>query len=885
MDASRWERIQELFHEVADLPATERRAHLEAACGGDSALIDEVLRMADEDTTDDSLLSRDLAQLADRVLAADAPPVLPRALGPYRLLELLGEGGMGVVYLAERPDLKNQVAIKLLRDAWLSPARRARFASEQRTLAQLDHPAIARLYDAGTLPEGTPWFVMEYVEGLPLGRYCDEHRCSIPRRLELFRSVCEAVLHAHQHAVIHRDLKPSNILVKEGGQVKLLDFGIAKPLEAAGSEAQRTRTEARLMTPAYAAPEQIRGTGLGVHTDVYALGVVLYELLAGRPPFDFENRTPLEIDRIVLEQQPERPSAVARAAERSAGARPVGSVGGAEWADLDVLCLTAMQKDPARRYRTVDSLIRDLDHYLRGEPLEARADSWGYRASKFVRRHAAPLAAAALVTIAIVGLVTFYTLRLTTARNVAIAEADRTRRIQQFMSQLFAGGDPDAGPSDTLRVVSLLDRGVREANALNEEPEVQAELFQNLGGIYHKLGRLDRADSLLQTALTMRHAARGSSNADVARSLTALGLLRADQSRFEEADRLVRDAIERSRRGGPGAELAEARASTALGQLLDIAGDYAQAIQVLTAVVRLDSLGKLPVPERTAALTELANCHYYAGHYEASDSLNRRVLALDLAAHGTHHPNVASDLINLGAIQQEWGHYAAAESLFREALQIYRGWFGEDHFETAATLTMVGRVLIPQNRRDEAAGLLQRALAIRERVYGPHHPSVASTLNEIGNAALADKRLELAESSFRRMIDIYHAAYGDKHQLIGIALANLGSVYMERKDFRGAERTYREALDRYGETLPADHLYIGIARIKLGRALLRQARHREAEQSTLAGYEIVTRQADPAVSWLQNARKDLVADYEALREPEKAAKFRAELEKDEAAAR
>ena len=280
MDATRLKQIQNLFLEVVELPEAERDAFLQSACHGDDALRSEVVSMLQEDAAGGSLLDGDLALVARDLLTEDPGLHQPREFGPYRLIRLLGEGGMGVVYLAERSDLGSLVAIKILRDAWLSPARRERFAIEQRTLAQLNHPSIARLYDADTLPDGTPWFVMEYVEGEPITAYCRAHDSSVDDRLGLFRAVCEAVQYAHGHAIIHRDLKPSNILVKSDGGVGLLDFGIAKQLDDLGQPVDRTRTELRLMTPAYAAPEQLSGERVGVFTDVYALGVILSELLA-----------------------------------------------------------------------------------------------------------------------------------------------------------------------------------------------------------------------------------------------------------------------------------------------------------------------------------------------------------------------------------------------------------------------------------------------------------------------------------------------------------------------------------------------------------------------------------------------------------------------------
>ena len=290
---------------------------------------------------------------------------------------------MGVVYLAERDDLQSRVAIKVLPDAWLSPARRASFVREQRTLARLDHPSIARIYDADTLDDGTPWFAMEYVEGAPLTDHCAGQDCSLEERLRLFRAACEAVRYAHESGFIHRDLKPAHVLVKADGSVRLLDFGIAKQIEALDATAERTQTGLRHITPAYAAPEQIRGERGSTASDVYSLGVILYELLAGRIPFDLSNLTAGEAATRLVETEPEKPSQVV---QRAAGASALARAAGSSWADLDVICLTAMQLEPQRRYASVDALIRDIDHFLRSEPLDARRDTLGHRLRRYLRR-------------------------------------------------------------------------------------------------------------------------------------------------------------------------------------------------------------------------------------------------------------------------------------------------------------------------------------------------------------------------------------------------------------------------------------------------------------------------------------------------------------------
>ncbi len=874
MDSDRWERIQAVFHNAADLPPSEQRSFLEKACGGDESLMADVAAMLEEEARSDSLLDQGMAQVANQLLDPDVPagPAFGE-LGPYRIVGVLGEGGMGVVYLAEREDLGIRVAIKLMRDAWLSPARRERFTSEQRMLAQLNHPSIARLYDADTLANGTPFFVMEYVEGEPLTEYCRRHRCSIERRLQLFRSVCEAVQYAHSHAVIHRDLKPSNILVKEDGSIRLLDFGIAKQVESLDRATDQTMTGLRLMTLAYAAPEQIRGSRVGIQSDVYSLGMILYELLAGAPPFDLSNLSTSQAEAVLLEQEPAKPSTKARQGSAD-GDSTSPAVSKAAWADLDVLCLTAIHKDMARRYRSVEALIRDIDHYLQGAPLEARPDSARYRMRKFITRNQRAVAVTAATFAIAVGLVGFFPVRLAKARNDALAEAARTQRIQRFTLDLFKGGDEAAGPSEDLRVVTLLDCGVQEAQLLSGEPEAQAELFATLGGIYQKLGKYDRADSLLLVALGERKKSLGADNRSVAETLVLLSLLRADQAKYDDAEQFARQGLAMSQRHLPPNHPQVAKATFALGKVLEDRGRYDQAIQVLDQAAKLQSAPRALPADLAATLSELANTNFYAGHYDVSEALNQRVLGMQRQIYGERHPLVADTLINLGAIQFQLGHYPESERFNRQALDIVQSWYGKDHPETADTMTILGQSLTYQQRFDEAAALLKQSRAILEHAYGPVHPRVAYALNELGNVAIRQGTLDDAEAYFRQAMDIYRSVYGDTNYQVGIAQSNLGGIYVERKDYVRAEQLFRDALKTYAKTLASDHSSVAISRIRLGTALLGQRRFAEAQQESRAGYETLTKKASPTVKWLQTARKDLVAEYDALHQPEEAAKFR-----------
>ena len=556
-------------------------------------------------------------------------------------------------------------------------------------------------------------------------------------------------MHAHQHLVVHRDVKPSNILVRADGSVKLLDFGIAKHLEQL-DDADRTQTGLRLMTPAYAAPEQVRGDPVGVYTDVYSLGVVLYELLSGRLPHDLSTRTPGEMERTILQGEPDRMSMAARANGAAVEASR------AAWNDLDVLCATAMHKEPSRRYASVDALIRDIDHFLAGEPLDAQPDSVRYRAARFVSRNRRSVAIAAGVVFMVAALNVFYTIRLTRARDEAVAEAERTGRIQRFVTQLFQGGDEAAGPAESLHVVTLVDRGVQQARSLTSEPRIQAELFQTLGGIYQKLGNLDRADTLLHDALEKRTAMAGDSSAEVAASLVALGQLRTDQAQYAAAESLARAGLAITTATLPARHPQRAEATEALGRALVEKGDYDAAIPVLLDAVRQRSVSGNQTAEFASSVYELANANFYAGHYDVSDSLNRLVLGIHQRIYGERHPSVSDDLINLGASQFERANYSEAEKLYREGLAITVAYYGEDHYKTASNLTMVGRSLVRQRRFDEAVQVLNQALAIRERVYGPVHPAVASTVNELGSVALQREHYAEAEAAFRRMLEHLH---------------------------------------------------------------------------------------------------------------------------------
>lgn len=862
--AARHARASARFHRALELPAEARDAMLLAWAGDDPEVVTRVRAMLAADAAAEAA-SGDLLGVGIGAMAADllAPgPLAPDgAFGPYRIVRLLGEGGMGLVYLVARDDLGSEAALKILRDAWLSPSRRERFRREQRTLARLVHPGIAQLHDAGALADGTPWFVMEYVEGEHLTDYCERRQLPIAARLRLLRAACDAVQHAHARAVIHRDLKPSNILVTADGRVALLDFGIAKHLEDTDEPVQ-TQTGARLLTPAYAAPEQLSEGVVSTQTDVHALGIILYELLTGVRPFDGPDAVARR-----LSEPPVRPSATAARLGRRTGTD-------SSWRDLDVLTLTAIQRDPALRYGTVEAFARDIDHFLAGEPLEAHPARWRYRTAKLLRRRWREATALTAVFIAAIGLVTFYTMRLADARDAAQLEARRAERIQRFTMGLFSGGGDDAGPAESLSVRSLLDRGEQEASVLDRDPEGQAELFTTLGTIQQHLGDYHRADSLLSLALARQRALHGAVHPDVAAGLVALGLLRVDQAQLAPAESLVRAGLAMTRATHPAGDPAIVEAMAALGAVLQERGEYpaAQAIQdsVLAARRNADPL------LRATAIVHLAATHFYAGHYDLADSLHREALPLLIATRGPRHPSVAEIHTNLGASAFQRGDYVLSEREQRQALEIIRAWYGTDNPTTASAITQVGRAVSRQDRPDEARALLTEALDIQLRTAGPDHPRVASALNELASLDLSAKHFDEAESSYERVRTIYQRVHGPNDWRTGIAISNLGAVANGREDYRNAEARFREAKRIFTASQGPTHVNTAIARLKLGRSLLRQKRYAEALEETKGGFDILVTQAEPSVSYLKAARTDLAAEYEALGRKGEAEKVRAD---------
>jgi eukaryotic-like serine/threonine-protein kinase len=857
MDNSRWQRIQTLFHEALQLPQEEQAAFLKNACNSDRDLLAEVLTMLHEDRRGTSLLDRGLPDMAQRIIGTTFEAIKLREFGPYRLKEVLGEGGMGVVWLAERVDTEQLLAIKFLPHAGLSPTRRERFTREIKTLAKLKYPYIARLYDAGTLDDGTPWFVMELVQGVRFTAYCRSQPRTVEELLWLFRKVCEAVQYAHGQEIIHRDLKPSNILVEQDGTPRLLDFGIARELQNAEQPADQTRPELRFMSPDYAAPEWVGAGTVGFFTDVYSLGIMLYEVLTGKLPAKH------------IGADAEKPSAAGRSfLSLSTGA----------WNDLDVLCLKAMHKDVQQRYPSVEALIRDIDHYLRNEPLEGRPDSLPYRVSKFARRNRRPVLAASLALAIVAGLIFFFTLRVTKARNAALKEAARTQRIQRLLLNLLGAEDSSAAPSNELRVVTLLDRWSKQVAFLDTDPETQAELYETLGTMYSRLADFPKANELLQAGLARMKKTLPPDSPQISKALVLIGLLRGDQAQYVEAQRFVQEGLRLALLHLPSDDLVVLHAQSALARVLLQGGEYAKAIAILEPIVQ----GRPPVGEEGTHLlaesaAELSIAQYYLGHFKTSEELARRTVALDRQLYGKLHPQTGNDLMNLGSAQFALFEYSQAESTYRESIEISKAWYGADHPDVATAMSILGRLLVMEGKQAEAKAILEHVLKIQERAYGRVHDRIAVTLDGLGTIAEKNGDLAAAEADFSRAVDIDKALLGLKNTRTASLRANLANVYVREGRYIQAEEIFRDALKVLAANLPPGDAHIGLAEIGWGRSLLRLKRFAEAEGPLTAGYTVMEKQTRPSLVELQAARRDLADVYAALHQPEKAREFRGPL--------
>jgi tetratricopeptide (TPR) repeat protein len=751
----------------------------------------------------------------------------PDSIGPYRVRREIGAGSMGIVYEAEQTEpVKRAVAVKVIKVGMDTKEFVARFETERQALAVMDHPSIAKVYDAGTTELGRPYLVMELVHGAPITEYCDRHRLSTLQRLDLFVAVCEAIQHAHQKGVIHRDLKPSNILVTQldaKPMVKVIDFGIAKTMGRRFTEQTLVTEPYRLMgTPLYMSPEQMAGSDTDTRADVYALGVMLYQLTTGSLPLDpaLLPQDPVAFAALLTASEPARPSA--RYSSLGDERRSIAALRNTDPAslrsalkgDLDAIVMKAVDKDRTRRYSTVAGLGQDVERYVNHEPVTAAAPSAYYLARKFIRRHKAGVTAGAVVAVAlIVGLVlaTYGMVRAQRAEQAAASEAEAARQVSQFMVELFRIADPNEATAGQVTAKELLDRGAERIVAeLADQPLIQARLMHTIGGVYVNLALYEPAERMLERAVAVTTAVRGPDHPEVAQSLNSLGALHVRQGRYAAADSAWRRALAIREHTLAPHDSALAESYSNLGVLYAMQGRLADAVPL----------------------------------FEQSLHIWERVL-------GPEHPNLAAGLNNLAIVYRSQGQYADAERAYRRALEIREREFGTQHLAITQVLNNLADLYADQGKYDEAAALFQRSLSIREATLEPDHPDIATSLQNLALLHFRRGNYAEAEPLFRRALAIRETALGQDHPQVATALNNLAVLHLEVGRYARAEPLMLRSLAIREQALGPTHPETALSLHNLARLRALQGRQAEAESlyhRALAVRESVLGPEHPAVA-------------------------------------
>ncbi len=823
-----------------DLDADERQEYLDLACSGDAGLRTEVEELLSADENPPTVLDRDAASFVAPVWGEDGTAVRfveGAELGSYRLLREIGRGGMSRVFLAERTDRRfdRKVAVKILSTTgWKREELEPRFHAEGRVLGSLSHPNIAQVFDAGVDGQGHPYLVIEFVDGAAITEHCAARDLSVEDRLELFLDVCRAVQHAHQRLIVHRDLKPSNILVDHVGQVKLLDFGIAKLLDSPdqppGIDGEAlTKTGFLPMTPEYAAPEQFQGREITTATDIYTLGLLLFELLTGSRPYNLGGRSPSEIERLVCHDEPPKPSleVLNRGDDRS------HHLGRELRGDLDTIVLKALRKEPEARYGSVEALAHDLQNYRNGLPIDARPASVGYRAGRFVRRHRLGVAFTLLV---FVGLMAFGTTMARQKNQMALerdrtrVEKDRAEHLTEFLLGLFAASNPSEALGEETTARELLERGAQKISEMDHDPIVKARMLDVLGSVNGKLGNLEEAASLLRQAIEIERAASADETLALANMQDHLAAVLIQQSDYEAAESLLRSTLEIRRRllGPDHVDVASNLNNLAVALKEQDREAEAESLHREALSIRRLALGS-DHPDVAESLVNLGDLLHASGRYDEAEPMLRDGVRIFRVAYGPIHPRIANAVNAHANLLARVGRYSEAEPLLREALDLRLQLYGSEHHLVSKSLNDLAVFLRNRGDFQAAVPFFEQALRSYENLLGPDHLAVAIVANNLAGVLVLGGDFDRAEAHCRRSLEISEMALGSSNRYAVTALTGLGTASDGRGDFVQAERYYREAAEMARQLFGNDHPKVAGPQVELGRLLVKTGRASEAK--------------------------------------------------------
>ncbi len=879
---ARWQQIQSVFEDVIDASPIERANRLAASCGGDTDLKRSVESLlASDQRTEDPLLNA-ISEAAESLLVEHQDRLVGKHVGHYRIVSVLGHGGMSTVYRGERADAQYQqtVAIKVLHHAALHPRLRNRLHSERHILATLAHASIARLIDSGDLDDGTPYLVMEHVDGESIDTYCDSRTLFIRERLELFVQVCAAVQYAHRNLVVHRDIKAANILVTADGIPKLLDFGIAKLLapESLSHTVPVTRLQERILTPENAAPEQVLGRAITTATDIYSLGVLLYQLLTGRSPYRLLSYSQLQLERAICMDDPVRPSqmVVARLgdetdADRSRisdrrGLSPLrlrARLSG----DLDAIVAMAMRKEPDRRYASVEALADDLNRHLLGKPVLARQGDWRYNTAKFLRRHllAVFTVSAAFLALAVIAGVTLWqNHRIELARDAAAQERDRAQLVSAFLVDVFSQADPFTSLGQNVTAKDLLDRGAAKiTNNVTLQPEVRAELLESIGVAYRRQGFSDRAIPLFEQAVAIRRAERPLDNRRTAAALANLARALTEGGHMVSAEADLQQALDLAHEGDGSAPSVEtADILVQFGQF-ELNGksepDRASKLFGEALGIYRSALGNQHLSV-AAALSGLANAAVWVNDYAAAERYQRQAIEIFQATVSRNYPDYAVALATLGYILTQRGEYVEAERLLKEALQIDNSVFGDDNERSAQIQKHLSSLYDRQDDEPRAIKAMLEAIAIATKRLGPNHYMTGYYLDALASLYLKANDLRAAEEFSRRSLEVFAHSLPPQHLYVAGARWTLGEILLHRGSPADAETEFRASADINATLAGPDSWRTARSTASLGWALIKDGRPAEGEPMLVAARARLLATVGPRDVATQEATARL-ADY------------------------
>jgi eukaryotic-like serine/threonine-protein kinase len=781
MTSERWQRLQSLFDQALALDPDARATFVASACRDDAGLREQLLALLLA-SSDDDLFDQRVESAIVYTLQRDAELLPGQSIGRYKVIGILGRGGMGAVYLAERADkeYEQQVAIKIVCDGTLSQRIVARLRSERQILANLNHPHIARLIDGGATQDGIPYLVMEYVEGRRIDQYCKEQQLDIKQRLALFQQVCAAVQYAHQLLVIHRDIKPSNILVTASGSAKLLDFGIAKLVDPQSTNSMDlTQVHERVLTPEHASPEQMRGEPVSTASDIYALGVLLYELLTKNKPFEFAGKPFAQIEKIICEQMPSKPS------EKINDRANAHMLRG----DLDLIVMKALHKDSTRRYASASTLADDIENYLCNRPVVARPDSTAYRAAKFWRRNRWAVSSAVAVLVTVVAMTTFYTIRLANARNEAERQAQKSKLVADYLVDMFRSASPDVSQGKTITAVDLLHKGEETLDSnISKHPEIQAELADAMATSYYALGEAESAKRLFDKAVTLQMGQDGD-DLHYAHVLASRGEVKSTLNDIAGAEVDLQEALQLQQSNPQTPPLESART------LLLLSENYSEQNSFDKALNYVDRAQSIIAAER------------------AQDT----VIGADAAV-------VQASLL------LEKTEYVRAEHLLRDAVATRQRILGARHPDTISTQELLGIAVRRSGRFREALVILEQVLAEKRVVLGQEHPDVGAALTLIGSVETQLGHYQRADVLLRDSAKIAHDKVGPENRQYAAAIRSIANNELARGNYKHAEQLYRQAIAIQSKTLPSEDQELQRERMLLSAAIREQGRLAEADK-------------------------------------------------------